>query len=249
MHRYRPALLFLLLFVTACTSTRQVIYFQDLHVGKADSLQKTTPYLLRPNDLLSLTVTSLDPISDRPFAAYQVSQDQSGTHGGYLIDSAGDIHIPYAGTVPLAGLSLYQAAQKITLLLNPHLKEPAVNLRLANYSVSVLGEVNRAGLYHFPTERVTLSEALSLAGDLTINARRDSILVIRESGGLRSYAKFDLRKSDILNSSYYYLHPNDVIYVPPAKSKIAQADTRRWQVMAFIATVLSLTTVLISRIN
>jgi polysaccharide biosynthesis/export protein len=244
------AISFLLILMSGCTSSKQVIYFQDLKTTSPDTAATVHDYRIQPNDILQVTVTSLNAELDQAFARSELRIESNGTYmTGYLVDSAGNIGLPYAGYIKVGGTSLYEAKTIITDKLTPSLKQPIVNIRIANYSISVIGEVNRAGTFTFPAEPVTVTQALSMAGDLTINAKRDSILVIREILGKRQYVKFDLRKADILSSPYYYLHNRDVLYIPPAKSKIAQADTRRWQILAFVTTVLSLTTVIISRVN
>lgn len=243
------AFLFVLVF-SACTSPKQILYFQDLKSSARDTLVQGRDYRIQPKDILQVTVTSLNAEMDEVFSRSALRFEENGNlMTGYVVDSAGVIGLPYAGYLKVAGMTLFECRKLLTDSLSAALRNPIVNIRIANYSISILGEVNRAGTFQFPQDLVTVPQALSLAGDLTINARRDSVLLIREIDGVRSYQRFDLRRSDLFASPIYYLQNRDIIYVPPAKSKIAQTDTRRWQWFAFATTVLSLTTVIISRVN
>lgn len=239
-----------ILFLAACTSPKKIVYFQDISAAKIDSLTKPTAHIIQTNDILQITVTSLNPEADAPFNKNSPSiENSNGYPAGYTVDSSGSIDLPYLGTTGVAGLTSYRLKTMLRERLSPFLKEPAINVRIANYKISVLGEVAKPGTYTIPVERVTLPEALSLAGDLTINGQRDNVLIIREENGHRTYARIDLKKSDVFQSPFYYLHANDVIYIEPGRGKIAQADTRRWQVISLITTLVSLGTIIISRID
>lgn len=236
-----------LFFLNACTPSKRIVYFQDVPAGKTDTLKLTVDHRIRANDILHITVSSLSAEMDNIVNAVNASGAAVNAIPGYLVSQQGQIEMPFAGIVNVAGLTPVAAKDTVRSLLSPYLKDPRVNLRVANFKISLLGEVNRPGTYNIPSEKVSILEALSLAGDLTIAARRDNVLIIREQDGIRVYERLDLRNSELFKSPYYYLQSNDVIYIEPGRGKIAQNDTRTWQVLTFVATTLSLATIILTR--
>ncbi len=166
------------------------------------------------------------------------------TTPGYLVDPDGNIEIPLLGTIKVAGLTTTQAKDLIKSKLKLYLKEPSVYVRLLNYKISVMGEVLRPSVYVIPNETVTLPEALSMAGDLTIFGNRNNVLVIRDDNGKKEFGRVDLTTRELYSSPYYYLHANDVIYVEPSKGKISQTD-RAYQIFPLIISVLSFITIIL----
>ena len=158
---------------------------------------------------------------------------------GYLVTDNGTIELPLLGTLSVGGLTNVQAAELVRGKLKTFLKEPTVNVRNLNFRVSVLGEVARPALFTIPNERLTLPEALGLAGDLTIYGRRDNVLIIREENGKRTFARLDLTKRDAFRSAYYSLRPNDIVYVEPSQARIATAD-RTFQIIPIVLGVVSI---------
>lgn len=237
----------LLFFLNACTSGKKIIYFQDLAAGKTDSSRVLIDHRIQPNDILNITVSSFSPEMDNSVNAVNTAGNNAATIPGYLVSSEGNIELPFAGKVKVGGLTPSVARDTVRTRLAPMLKDPSVNIRVANFKVSVLGDVNRPGTFNIPSEKVSVLEALSLAGDLTITGRRDNVLLIREQEGMRFYQRLDLRSGDLFRSPYFYLQSNDVIYIEPGKGKMAQGDTRTWQVMTFAATALSLVTIILTR--
>ena len=237
------------LIFSSCTSSKKILYFQGLDTNRVDSVRFDKVHLLQYGDMIEISVTSLEPDDYAHFSksGFRVMQDQA-VQNAYQVDSSGIISLPYIGPIAIAGLSTIELKQKITTAIEPYLQKATVNIRLMNLKISVLGEVARPGTYQIPDMRIALPEALGLAGDLTISAKRSNVLIIREEKGQRNYARIDLRKPDVLSSEYYYLKPNDIIYIEPSRSKIAQNDTRTWQVLALLSTVASLATILITRL-
>jgi len=138
----------------------------------------------------------------------------------YLVDADGNINFPVLGKLKVAGVTTQQLGDQITQQLTTYLVEPIVNVRLTNFKITVMGEVKLPGTYTVPNERITLIEALGLAGDLTIQAKRSPILLIREKNGKREFITVDLTNKALFNSPYYYLAQNDVLYVEPNKAKV-----------------------------
>jgi polysaccharide biosynthesis/export protein len=157
---------------------------------------------------------------------------------GYLVDASGTIEFPLLGTVKIAGLTTSQARDTLINKLKFYLKEPTVNVRFLNYRISVMGEVLHPGVYVIPNETITLPEALSLAGDLTIFGKRENVLVIRDENGKKVFGRIDLNSREVFSSPYYYLHVSDLVYVEPNKGRVAQTD-RTYQLLPVVLSALS----------
>lgn len=215
-------LLSMLLF--SCASREKLVYLQNEF-----NAQNVTQFQTRiqSDDVLMIIISSENPEVAAPYnlksVALQSNSDESSQMQPtqtYIVDVEGNIEFPVLGKVKLGGLSKEEAVNYIKNLLKDHVKDAVVNLRILNYKISVLGEVNRPGTFSIPSERVTVLEALGKAGDLTIYGKRKNVLLIREENGVISTHRLDLTKSDIVNSPYYYLAQNDVVYVEPNKTKI-----------------------------
>jgi polysaccharide export outer membrane protein len=141
----------------------------------------------------------------------------------YLVDSKGEISFPVIGSIKMGGLTRTEAVEKLKSELEKYVKNPIVNLRIVNYKVSVFGEVLRPGTYNIRTERVTLPEVISMAGDMTIYGSRNNVLVIREENGQKTHSFIDMTQADFINSPYYYLTQNDQVYIEPNKTRINSA--------------------------
>ena len=144
----------------------------------------------------------------------------------YLVSNDGTIDFPVLGQLQVGGLTKSEAENMVREKLKPYLKEtPIVTVRMANYKISVLGEVARPGTFTVSNEKVNVLEALAMAGDLTIWGMRDNVKLVREDAqGKREIAQLDLTKSDIITSPYYYLQQNDILYVTPNKVKAKNSD-------------------------
>ena len=183
---------------------------------------------LQPDDKLLVTVTSDEPELANDFNllyVYTRSTQMQGitsddTMYSYLIDQEGNIDFPILGKIQLAGLTRIEAENKLKELISKYVKDPGVNLRVINFKVSVLGEVTRPGIQRVAGERITIFEALSAAGDLTIYGKRENITLIREKNGEKNVIDLDITDPAIVNSEYYYLAHNDVLYIKPNKTRV-----------------------------
>ncbi|WP_236590159.1 MULTISPECIES: polysaccharide biosynthesis/export family protein [Sphingobacterium] len=182
---------------------------------------------IQPSDILTVVVTAADPKATIPFNPVSMmangnltQQTDLALRPTYTVDNSGDIILPMLGKVHVAGLTRVQAIDKIRKELGDYIKDPGVNINFNNFRISVLGEVNRPGSFILPTERVTILEALGLAGDLTIRGVRENIMLVREVDGQKTIHRIDLTQQNTLNSPYYYLVQNDVVYVEPNKAQI-----------------------------
>lgn len=215
-------LLSMLLF--SCASREKLVYLQnELNAQNVTQFQTR----IQPDDVLMIIISSENPEVAAPYNLKNVVLQSNSEESSqmqrtqtYIVDVEGNIEFPVLGKVKLGGLSKEEAVNYIKNLLKDHVKDAVVNLRILNYKISVLGEVKNPGTFSIPSERVTILEALGKAGDLTIYGKRKNILLIREENGIKSTYRIDLTKSDFVNSPYYYLAQNDVIYVEPNKTKI-----------------------------
>ncbi len=232
-----------------------MIYFQG-GMPSAENNKNYTP-LFRTDDFLYITVLSIDGEAVKPFnlpPPSLTSQQGGYTQGapstsGYLVDSDGNIDFPVIGKIKLAGLNRMQAIELLKNKLQVYINNPTVQIRILNYKVTVLGEVRNPGSFNIPNERITILEALGVAGDLNITATRKNILVIRDVDGKKTETKIDLTSKELFASPVYYLQQNDVVYVEPNRAKINSAVVNASNVGIVISVISLLTTltVLLSR--
>jgi polysaccharide export outer membrane protein len=236
---------------------KQVPYFQNLTDSGMvqEEISNYSIIKIQKEDILAITVASLNAEASAIFNMGNTSSMQGSstpnvnpslTANGFMVDQNGNIQLPMVGSIQVAGLTTAAARDLIQTKLIPFLKEPVVSLRLVNFKVSVLGDVARPGVYPVQNERISLSEALGLAGDLTITALRHNVLLIREVQGKRQYVRLDLHKKDVFNSPYYYLQNNDVIYVQPSNAKYASVDSS-YRNVSIILSALSVIALLITQ--
>lgn len=208
----------------SCASSKKVLYFQD--IGQNKNLEALRDYepAIRKDDQLSILVSGPNKEVVVP---YNLSGDNSSGGGGiaYHVDLDGYINFPVLGQIRAEGLTRRELAAKLTEEIAKDVKNPIVNISFLNYRITILGEVHSPGTYTLPSEKTTILQALGMAGDLAITAKRKNILLIREADGKYEYARIDLRKTDVFSSPYYYLSQNDVIYVSPVSSRIAGATS------------------------
>lgn len=226
----------LLIAGSSCKSYKNIPYFQgiDRSAASKQKVENFSPFVVQPGDILSIAVTSRNP------EAWTDNKDP-----GYLVDKEGNIQVQYIGNLKVIGLTITDIQDQLKQKLLTYLKEPTVNIRVTNFKVAVLGDVTRPDVYKVQTDRVTILEALSMAGDLTITGVRNNVLLIRESEGTRQYINIDLTSPDVFRSPYYYLKNNDVIYVQPDKTKAGSED-RSYKTASIILSVISLIAIIYS---
>lgn len=209
----------------------------------------------KKNDLLSVSISSPNAAASQPFnTVMNVSTQTVGytstQAAGYLVDQDGYIDLPMLGRIKASGLTKKELKENITksLVDNKYLLYPVVNVRYLNFKVTVLGEVARPMVINVPDEKINILEALGFAGDMTVYAKRNNVALIREEKGNRIVKRLDLNSGNLLASPYYYLKPNDIIYVEPNKAKVSAAsNTRNW--LPAILSGLSLTAVIVDRLT
>ncbi len=237
-------------FFTACTSTKKIIYLQDVVPLKQQEIEQKYEVIIHGDDLLAIMVNSRDPELALPFnmpmVSYQLGSNTGGQQRvfGYLVDTNGNIDFPILGEIHVEGLTRMQLTELIKnkLIEGDLIKDPIVTVQFLNFKISVMGEVGRPGSFTISGDRITLLEALSMAGDLTIYGRRDRVGVIRENNGKRTILFHDLRSADIFNSPCYYLQQNDIVYVEPNKAKSGQSSINQNNSIGVWVSVISLLT-------
>ncbi|MXP05059.1 MULTISPECIES: polysaccharide biosynthesis/export family protein [unclassified Apibacter] len=223
-----PLVIMIIIFsLMSCASKKKLYYFQGSETT-LNEVYKYTP-TLKPDDLLVITISALDLESTLPFnqqnpynSTTSSSENMTSTNPRlktYLIDENGEIDFPVLGKLKLGGLTRSQAMDFMREKLRVYIKEPSVNIHISNFRITVLGEVSKPGTYTLSNEKITILEALGLAGDLTIYGKRKDIIVIRDMNGNKTFTHVDLTTNEIFRSPVYYLSQNDVIYVHPNGAK------------------------------
>ncbi len=242
--------------ISSCASTKNVVYFNNVKDAtfSGNNVQTQTP--IRANDILGITISSANAEASAPFNLQNNNISRATTvtgsnteSGGYLVNSDGNIELPVLGTVKAAGITKNQLKENIVnlILSKKLLIDPIVDVRFLNYEVTVLGEVAKPTVITVPNEKISMLKAIGLAGDLTIYGKRENVLLIREENGNKITRHIDLNSSDFFNSPYYYLQPNDVIYVEPNKNKAATA-VRNQQILPIVISALSVVAIVIDRL-
>lgn len=236
------------LLLASCSSYKQVPYLQN--PASVNAIQEAQPLYdakIMPKDLLTITVNTTDPEAAAPFnltvqssinAGRTTNLSQQPVLQQYLVNNEGTIDFPVLGRLQVGGLTKTEAEDLIREKLKPYLREtPIVTVRMANYKISVLGEVAKPGTFTVSNEKVNVLEALAMAGDMTIWGRRDNVKLVREDAtGKREINYLDLNRADIVTSPYYYLQQNDIIYVTPNETKAKNSDIGQSTSLWFSAT-------------
>jgi len=250
-------LLFIVTLSFSCVSNKKIAYFQDIQSVKQTKLDGAIAFtepVIQPDDILSINIFTLNQqtgsiinqAASTPALGGNTNSSVVTQNTGFLVDKNGDVELSLVGKVKVAGLTTYQARELIRDKASLIYQQPNVQLRFANFKISVLGEVNTPSTYTLPNEKVTILDALSLAGDLTIYGKRDNIMIIRDNNGKKEMQRLNLNSSEIFNSPFYYLKQNDVIYVEPNNRKVAATNSAQIQTIGVIASVVSVIVLAIS---
>jgi polysaccharide export outer membrane protein len=217
----RPFLILILAIVfTSCASPKNLNYFQDEKGKEIENNITNYQPTIQYGDMLSINVSSIEPELAIPFNLIEQRNNQTIRQIPYIVNVAGEINFPVIGMIKVAQLTTQEVTDKIRGLLLQYLNNPTVIVQLVNFKVSVLGEVTSPGSYTILNERINITEALALAGDLTIYGKRKTITLIREHDGVREFIPIDLTNKELFNSPYYYLAQNDIIYVESNKTRV-----------------------------
>ncbi|WP_184549753.1 polysaccharide biosynthesis/export family protein [Mucilaginibacter sp. FT3.2] len=251
--RVFTASIFLIIALSSCESYKNIPYYQDQNKKEntSEKITNNSAYLIHSGDILGINITSRNPESAGVFNynlarvngnAYNTSPDNPVI--GYLVDDSGNIHLPLVGEVKVGGLTTTQVTQQLGKTLLTYLKDPVVNIRIVNFKVYVYGDVARPNSYTITDEHPTITQALTLAGDLNITALRKKIVLIRNEDGERKYINIDLTSKKIFDSPYFYLKNNDEIYVTPGRSKLTANGL---PVLGIVISALSVIAIVLTR--
>lgn len=256
------SVLILGLLFASCENTKKVAYFQDISLARQSQLSNTSKFTepkIQADDILSISIFTIDPttnmiVNQAGSQAISTITGPSASLGatpptsGFLVDKNGEIDLSVVGKVKVAGLTSYDARDLIKERAAVVYTNPNVQVRFANFKVTILGEVARPASYVIPNEKVSVLDALGLAGDLTIFGKRENVTLIRDNGGKKEFARLDLNSTEIFKSPYFYLKQNDVLYVEPNKGKAASLNQARTQTYALVGSLLSVLVVLFTRL-
>lgn len=241
------AVVSILLLSASCMTPQKTIYFQentplDPHV-QVENIEKRKEITILPDDIIAINISTISTITANAqglgdptmvfnqggtvFNAGASLGGQGGSGGenkGYLVDANGFIDYPVLGKLKVSGLTLRELKEVMAKRLTDFLKEPVVEARIINYKITVLGEVNTPGTIIAPNHKISVVDAIALAGDMPITGRKDNVLIIRETEGRREYARLNLNSRNVFNSPYYYLKQNDKIYVEPARVRRQESN-------------------------
>ncbi len=213
-----------------------MLYYQN--VAKINNKEITNSYEIKiqPDDLLMINVTCDDLEISKPFninSGIQSGGSSQQNGSSYLVDVNGYVNFPVLGSLKIGGLTRTELMKMLTDKVSQYIKNPLIVVTIKNYKVTVQGEVGAPGIISFDTERFTLVDALIKAGDLRIQAKRDNILIIRQTDGIVTYNRVDITKTDFINSPFYYLKQNDMIYVEPNRMAIQAYANGRATTLAY----------------
>jgi len=232
--------------VSSCGNAKKLQYMQGPFDPDSVGIVKYKEPVIQIGDILSITVFSDNPaasaVYNQPAVAIQGSGAAASSGGGttgFMVDNKGNIQFHSIGNLSAAGLTRQElgshVAEKLKLVLN----NPYCQVRFVNFKITVIGEVAQPSVFSVPSEKISVLEAIGLAGDLTPYGRRDSVMIIRETATERKFGFIDLRKTDFFASDFFYLHQNDIIVVPPSKSRAASSDQVWVRNVTLAATMLS----------
>lgn len=241
--------LLLLLAISACAPRRDLVYFSNMANTTSVADVQNPDISIRQNDIISITMNSLSPESNLLFSSNKnPSADPSSK--GYRVNKNGNINLPLIGDFKIEGMTIEEAQTGIEAALSQHVKKPEVEVQIVNFKITVIGEVNKPSTFVINDEKVNLLEALGMAGDMTVYGKRDNVLIIRTEDGHKTMKRLDLNRQETLNSPYFNLRQNDIVYVEPDRAKAIEysSNTRIIPiVVASISAVAVLAAVLLRR--
>lgn len=216
-----------LLLLSSCATSKDIQYFQSPDDAVLKNATAAFGATIQSGDLLFINVSAIVAEAALPFNLYESPILSTGgaisKPISYLVDDDGYINFPVLGPLKISGYTTKQLTQKLETDLIEYIDNPTINIRFANFRVSVLGEVARPGSFQVTNERISIIEAIAVAGDLTIYGQRTNVLLIRIENGEKVFIPIDLTKKDLFNSPYYNLKQNDIIYIAPNKTRVNAA--------------------------
>lgn len=246
-----------LFFLSSCVSKKNIIYVQDIDTSLSDTEKSVYETTIANDDVLRIIVASANMESVLPFnqVVSPVTNQSLNIRSqeilqSYLVDNKGEIKFPVIGNIKVSGLTRVDLENNLEKQLSKYVKDATVDVRILNYKITILGEVNKPGTFNVEQNRITLLQALGLAGDLTVYGKRDNIIVIRDVNGIQKSERVDLTSSEFIYSPYYYLNQNDTVIVEPNGAQVqASGFNRNLSIYVSIASLVLTTIVLFSNLN
>lgn len=225
--RYLLFIIFII-FSSSCGSRKDIAFFQNSENAK--EMKSSFETRFKSDDLIRIFVNTKDPEASQVFNLQTISNvsNQIGvaqvTYQNYLVDNLGFIEFPVLGKLKVGGLTRKELVNYLKVSLKPYLTaDPTISITILNFKISVTGEVAKPGNFVVNSERISLLDALALAGDLTIFGKRSNIIVLRDIDGVKTINRVDITKTDFINSEWYYLTQNDVVYVEPNSTRVSSS--------------------------
>ncbi len=239
----------------SCTSPKNAYYFKTLPRDTTinTTVSRLTESTIRKNDQLAISISSLNPDEDRIYNAAALSVASASTPGsgggGYLVDANGNIQLHRLGSIHAEGMTRRELKNKIETDIKPYLKDPVVTVRYLNHRVTVIGEIASPSVISMPEEQLSILEVLGASGDISVLGKKDNILIIRETETGKQFKRLNLEDHSIFTSEWYYLKPDDVVYVEPNDKKIKdEKRARTQQTVSLAISGISLAIIILDRI-
>ena len=232
----------------SCATKKEILYFQDIEQLNLQDIKQSFEPIIEANDILHISISSLNEEVVKPFLRNSEVSSNNTTPSnpglqGYLVNSDGNIRFNVIGDISVGGKTRAEVVTVLKEKLSEYIKDFVVDVRIMNFNITILGEVKTPGVYNIKDERVTLPEALALAGDFTLDGKRKDVLVIREEDGKRKVERIDFTKTEFFASPFYFLKQNDVVYVEPSLKGVKKSGF-----IPDIPALLSLVTVILSTV-
>lgn len=245
----------LLSFLTACKSVKEIVYVQDIDEVQLHEITTRYEARIKKDDLLNIVVSGPDKQVVMPYNL-TLNDGATGANGvdperitlPYLVDINGEIDFPILGKLKVEGMTRSDLASYLTDEIGHDVKDPIVYVSFRNYKITILGEVKNPGTYSMDSEKINIFQALGRAGDLSLTAKREDIILIREVNGKNTHYKIDLKSANLMNEDFFYMQQNDVLYVPPSGQSISAATTNTgiWSVLlSSVASVIAVLTLIL----
>ena len=256
--RYNAIFVFIFLLMvlfSACSVSKSTYLFKEI---KKDTVIKNlqdanVEIVIQKNDLLSIFISSLNPLEDALFNAAALSSSRPGNDGvaaGYLVNLDGNIYFHKLGSIKVEGLTRKALKSLLETALLPYLKDPIVNVSFGNHFITVMGEVTRAQVVNMPEEKITMINAIALSGNIGINGTLKNVLLIRDNGNSKIFKHLNLEDPSIFSSPWYYLQPKDVVVINPNEDKIYKEQTRvrNQQLLSSVLSAVSIAIIVLDRV-
>ena len=249
-----PVWSLIILLFSSCTTAKKSYYFKNLPRDTSinTTVNRLAESVIRKNDQLAITISSLNPEEDRVYnaAALSLSSTTAGSgSNGYFVDANGNIQLHRLGNLHAEGMTRRELKNKIETDIKPYLKDPVVTVRYLNHRVTVMGEVTQPQVVPMPEEQLSILEVLGASGDITLTGKKDNVLIIRETETGKQFKRLNLEDHSVFTSEWYYLKPDDVVYVEPNDKKIKdEKRARTQQTVSLGISVISLAIIILNRI-